>query len=296
MTYVNNDNANSSQGPNGINVNGGQTVTSVPAVDIAHTFTIPQLGINIPVPISSTVTAFIKIDKAGTYTWFCETVCGSGTTGLEGAMSTSGWMMGDVVASGAAASSSGSTSQQGAVYVSSGPYALTLVETMQNMWNSSSPMQPKFFVLGAHGLESTASISLPVNTVIQITIVSYDTPTPGATDAQGLVSGTLNGEVYVLNGTVATGASTGNMSMAAAADWGQNTTSVPASELAHTFTIPQLGINIPAVAGSTVIADIEIHQSGNFTWICLTPCGLGDNGTLGAMDAPGWMTGNIVVS
>ena len=99
ITYINNSNVNSSQGSKGIVVTGGLTVNSVPASDIAHTFTIPSLGINIPVPVSSTVTAFIKIDKAGTYTWLCETVCGSGATGLEGAMSTPGWMTGDIEAS-----------------------------------------------------------------------------------------------------------------------------------------------------------------------------------------------------
>ena len=200
-------------------------------------------------------------------------------------------MTGDVVASATAASSSSQASP------SSGPYALTLIETMQNIWNSSEPMQPRFFVLGSHGLESSADISLPANTPIQLTIVSYDTPTPGATDAEGAVSGTLNGEVYVLNGTVATGSDgMGNTSMAAAADWGQNVTSVPGSELAHTFTISQLGINIPVAAGSTVIAEIEIHQTGSFTWTCLTPCGLGADGLAGAMEKPGWMMGNIEVS
>ena len=288
ITYVSNANTNSSQGLKGINVKGGQTVTSVPAANVAHTFTIPSLGINIPVPVSSTVTAFFKIDRAGTYTWFCETLCGSGTNGLEGAMSTPGWMTGDVVASGTAASSSGQASQ------SSGPYALTLIETMQNVWNSSSPMQPKFFVLGSHGLESSAEISLPANAPIQLTIVSYDTPTPGSTEGEGIVSGTVGGDMYVLNGTLATGSTNASMNMAA--DWGRNVTSVPASELAHTFTIQQLGINIPVVAGSTVIADIEIHQTGSFTWSCLTPCGLGADGIAGAMEKPGWMAGDVVVS
>jgi hypothetical protein len=99
ITYANNDDVNSSQGANGIVVKGGETVSSVPLSDIAHTFTIPSLGINIPVPVSSTVTAFIRIDKAGTYTWFCETTCGSGTTGLEGAMNTPGWMTGSIAVS-----------------------------------------------------------------------------------------------------------------------------------------------------------------------------------------------------
>ena len=101
----------------------------------------------------------------------------------------------------------------------------------------------------------------------------------------------MGGDVYVLNGTLATGSA--NMSMAAAADWGRSVTAVPAGELAHTFTIQQLGINIPVVAGSTVIADIEIHQTGSFVWMCLTPCGLGTNGLAGAMEKFCFMTCNL---
>ena len=298
ITYANNDIVNSSQGPNGINIKGAQTVSSVPMEDIAHTFTIPQLGINIPVPVSSIVTTYIKIDKAGTYMWMCETACGSGDTGLEGAMSTSGWMTGDIVASAAAASQSSSPTQSSTIAASSGPYALNIVEIMQNEWNSTAPMQPQFYVLGSHGLESTADISLPVNRVIQVTVMAYDTPTDGATASEGVVSGTIGGTVYLINGSVAAGTANMSMgmSMAMAADWGQNVTSVPASELAHTFTIPQLGINIPVVGGDMVIAYIELHQTGTFTWVCLTPCGLGPDGTVGAMETAGWMTGNIEVS
>lgn len=191
-------------------------------------------------------------------------------------------------------STSSATQNAGGASNSSSPFVLTLVEIMQNMWNSSAGMQPKYFVLGSHGLESSANISLPANRLIQLTIVSYDTPEPAATNAEGVVSGTVGGNVYVINGTVAAG--TANVSMAMAADWGQNVTAVPASELAHTFTIQQLGINIPVVAGSTIIAYVDIHQKGSFTWVCLTPCGLGDNGLTGAMDTPGWMMGSVVAS
>ena len=94
ITYVNNANVNSSQGANGIVLSGGKTVTSVSPAMIAHTFTIPSLKINVPVPLSSTVVAYIKIDKAGSYMWFCETTCGSGPAGTLGAMETPGWMTG----------------------------------------------------------------------------------------------------------------------------------------------------------------------------------------------------------
>lgn len=168
---------------------------------------------------------------------------------------------------------------------SSSTYNLTLVETMNV--NSSTP-QPKFFVLGSNGLESSADhLSLPAHRLIQLTIMSYDTPTPSSSDPQGKVTGTVGGNVYFINGTIA---SVGNMA------WGMNVTSVPGSVLAHTFTIPQLGINLPVVGGSTVIAYVYLDKTGTFTWICLTPCGMGMMGDRGAMSQPGWMEGQVTVS
>jgi heme/copper-type cytochrome/quinol oxidase subunit 2 len=96
ITYTNNEDVNSSQGPNGIVLNGGETVAKVSPDLIAHTFTIPTLNVNIPVPVSSTVVAYFKTGAAGTYAWYCETACGSGPTGLFGAMDTPGWMTGEV--------------------------------------------------------------------------------------------------------------------------------------------------------------------------------------------------------
>jgi heme/copper-type cytochrome/quinol oxidase subunit 2 len=94
--------------------------------------------------------------------------------------------------------------------------------------------------------------------------------------------------VYLLNGTTAMGTDPTQQ-------WGRNVTSVPGSMLAHTFTIPQLGINIPIVGGDTVIADFYINQTGTFQWLCETPCGFGSMGMQGAMMANGWMQGQVTV-
>jgi len=88
-----NANINSSQGTSGISLTGGQRLATVSQAVLAHTFTIPSLNLNIPVPVSTTVVAFFTVTKAGTYTWFCETACG------DAAMSTPGWMTGSLVAS-----------------------------------------------------------------------------------------------------------------------------------------------------------------------------------------------------
>ncbi len=88
-----NDNINSSQGAGAIDVKGGESVTSVPADQVSHTFSVPSLHLNIPIPVSSTVVAYFTVHQVGSFTWLCETLCG------DAAMSTKGWMTGSLVAS-----------------------------------------------------------------------------------------------------------------------------------------------------------------------------------------------------
>jgi hypothetical protein len=167
-------------------------------------------------------------------------------------------------------------------------YQLALIEPMNSAWNKTLA-QPQFFVVGKGGLGTSANISLPVKTMIQLTIVSYDTPTMGSTDQQGVVTGTVGGTVFMINGTTA-------MSSDTPQQWGENVTSVPGASLAHTFTIQQLGINIPIVGGDTMVAYLYFNSPGTYVWICETPCGFGPNGSQGAMSTPGWMTGTVTVS
>jgi hypothetical protein len=190
-----------------------------------------------------------------------------------------GWGIGTTVPSGGVAKTT-TTSNIG--------YRLLLIEPMNTGWNATLA-QPKFFVVGPGGLMSSANLSLPVRTLIQVTVVSYDTPTAGSLDSQGKVNGTMGGTVYLINGTTA---SMSNMPQ----QWGTNVTSVSGSLLAHTFTIPELGVNIPVVGGDTQIAYLYFTKTGTFTWLCLTPCGFGPNGSQGAMSTAGWMSGTVTVS
>ncbi len=79
----------------------GKSVSSVANKDISHTFTIPNLGINLPIPAAATgksvvVQATIHTGKAGTYNWQCYAPCGSGKNGEQGAMVDAGYMKGVV--------------------------------------------------------------------------------------------------------------------------------------------------------------------------------------------------------
>lgn len=80
----------------------GKAVTKIANDQISHTFTVPKLLLNIPIPAvqpghkTVTVTFRFRVDKAGTYSWLCVAPCGSGSMGMGGAMEGDGWMRGVV--------------------------------------------------------------------------------------------------------------------------------------------------------------------------------------------------------
>ncbi len=71
----------------------GQTVTSIPGASVSHTFTVMALGINVPIPASSTVTFTIRPEGTGTYQWHCMAPCD------PNAMDTPGFMQGTLTVS-----------------------------------------------------------------------------------------------------------------------------------------------------------------------------------------------------
>lgn len=70
---------------------------------VAHTFTIPSLGINVPIPGDAPaghqgvhVSFSFMTGVAGTYRWQCFDPCGSGTGGWGGPMQTMNYMIGTI--------------------------------------------------------------------------------------------------------------------------------------------------------------------------------------------------------
>jgi heme/copper-type cytochrome/quinol oxidase subunit 2 len=79
----------------------GKAYTSLAPEKVAHTFTISQLNVNVPLPGDgakgasyNTITFTFHTGKAGTYTFQCFDPCGSGSTGWMGPMMTKGYMVG----------------------------------------------------------------------------------------------------------------------------------------------------------------------------------------------------------
>lgn len=79
----------------------GMPYTSLAPDKIAHTFTIQQLHVNVPLPgdgkVSDSITFAFHTDNVGTYMFECFDPCGTGSTGWEGPMVTKGYMMGMLI-------------------------------------------------------------------------------------------------------------------------------------------------------------------------------------------------------
>jgi hypothetical protein len=78
-------------------------------------------------------------------------------------------------------------------------------------------------------------------------------------------------------------------------------TTVSNANIAHTFTIAALGINVPLTKAptdgvSTTVFTFTVNKAGSYTWSCMTPCGGGANGMTGSMSTKDWMKGNGIVS
>jgi plastocyanin len=206
-----------------------------------------------------------------------------------------GWGIGTTVPAPAKVTvTTSSTTQSSSAASNSSTFDLTLVVTTNNIFNSTVGDQPAFYVLGPNGLESSSSISLPAHRLIKLTIIDYDDGAANLTGSQyATVSGTKNNVVTVVsNDNVNSSQGASGIQVTG----GENVSSLAADGVAHTFTIPQLGINIPLAPSSTTVAYFTIDQTGTYSWFCQTECGSGPSGLEGAMSTPGWMTGSAVVS
>lgn len=176
---------------------------------------------------------------------------------------------------------------------SSQPYVLTLVITTENIYNSSIGDQPAYYVLGPDGLQSSAKIVIPANRLIELVIINYDDGAANLSSATyESVSGTVNNKMLVVNNTKVNSTMTASGIQIRGAE---SVGSLPADDIAHTFTVPSLGLNIPAETSAMMVAFFTVSQPGTYNWFCMTACGSGADGLGGAMATPGWMTGTLVV-
>jgi len=130
---------------------------------------------------------------------------------------------------------------------------------------------------------SPSTLVVPAYSLVTITIRNYDlgdTPLPKGSPFAS-VQGTLGGVAYV-NGHVYS--------------------TLALEKVAHTFTMPQLNLNVP-VPGDTMPGKPYVEVSftfrtgaaGSYYFRCMDPCGIGSNGWEGPMLTKGYMLGTMTV-
>jgi hypothetical protein len=147
---------------------------------------------------------------------------------------------------------------------------------------SPAPIGPITYVNLSVGIDplngwpqyTPANFSVPVGRAV-FTIIDRDMPMRWAA-CPCPVGGTLGG-VELLNGT--------------------SIGVVPATNVAHTFNIPVLGLQVLSPGQSVVQFTVDLVHPGVLYWYCFAPCGTGANPyTSAPMGVPGYMTGTMTVT
>lgn len=117
-----------------------------------------------------------------------------------------------------------------------------------------------------------ANFSVPAG---MVAISIYDTDSPMAwTACMCAVTGTVGAQEWV-NGTPYQ--------------------TVPNTNVAHTFSIPALHLNVLSPGGGSTVFFQAVLPAGTYTWYCMAPCGANEYSGF-PMGTPGYMEGSITVS
>lgn len=172
------------------------------------------------------------------------------------------------------------------------------MQTVGSYGSGSHPTWVSYLVKSPQGQwVHTTLFQVPEHVRINVTIVQYDSGSPLRNQQIGQVTGTY-GNAATLNGKTF-----------------QMINSNAGNGVAHTFSIPSLGINVPLygnsstanLCGAAPCTTSSPHQvvkfsftspgPGNYRWQCFVPCGLGflfGNG--GPMSTLGYMGGFMQVA
>ena len=160
--------------------------------------------------------------------------------------------------------------------ISSSAAAIPVVLAINNPFNTVNN--------GSMDQYSPANFSVPSHTLLEFIIVNYDNGVNPPASQYTTVSGVVGNCIYV---------------SASPSGLGPCTHSVPADQIAHTFTSPSLKLNVPVPAaqntssgatGAVVIFFATFDTPGAYVWMCMAPC----DGQ--SMVSPGFMQGTMTVT
>ena len=175
------------------------------------------------------------------------------------------------------------------------PYQLTLVISTNNVYNSTVGTQPAYFILQNGQIQPATVIQVPAYRWVLLTIVNYDDGNATVPANYLNVAGTKNDTITIIDNNVvnATNINTSTINIQNGAE---TVSSISTNVISHTFTVPDLNINIPVALLTTEQAYIYFSQPGTFNWRCMVSCGSGSSGWDGAMSTNGWMQGVLQVT
>ncbi len=127
-----------------------------------------------------------------------------------------------------------------------------------------------------------ANFTVPAHAPVVVTITNYDNASNPVASANAVVQGTVENVETMRSASDSVGMTMG---------------SVPANQVAHTFTMdtPPYALNVPIPAarstGNPMIVTFTAYfnVTGSFTWHCMAPC------DTSSMATPGYMRGTVTV-
>jgi hypothetical protein len=179
----------------------------------------------------------------------------------------------------------------------SGQSVNVTMQTVGSFGSGSHPTWVSYLIESPQGQwVHTTNFQVPENVRVNVTIINYDSGSPLRNQQNGQVAGTY-GNVALLNGKLfrVIDSNSGN-------------------GVAHTFSIPSLGVNVPlygnnsnanlcSAAPCTTSSPHKVIRfsftspgPGSYRWQCFVPCGLGFlYGNGGPMSTLGYMGGFMKV-
>lgn len=177
-----------------------------------------------------------------------------------------------------------------AVAYATGMPGFRTTQTMATVAASSAPEHLYLSVVTNEGIGPTfvpSSFSIPAGTSVTITVTDYDNDT-ALPAAYAKVTGTVGSVVHVQP----LSSSNPNLDSAKVSSIHQ----FSGLDVAHTFTVPSLGLNVPLEGTSRTTFTVLVKRAGSYSWHCYDPCGTGSSGWGGPMAEPGYMGGTLTVT